>query len=178
MYSPEIQLYIGKELTTRQVRTTASELLKWNMDITQSHADRVSNILKILGKRTPEHPIQRLLDPANVKASTQAKWDIREMQTAGLLVQAGVIKDLSSIDGKISDFSLPLANPNNPTDIFQFLRVLFARCEYLLSKGCQQKMDCLSFAGWSFVGSRLLRKAMFDEIYLLPPAMQDETRHL
>lgn len=169
MTNPEAKLYLPRDLDTGHLRYASSELLKWNLDVVDFYMYMVSRIVAIVGNRPAERAIAVALKPNNLREKPKDKWFETESKVAALLIHIGAMRNPELTDTKIIESSLPVPSFDTASGALQFLKRTFSRLSSLFSPEEVQRLGSLRQMGTAYAESRILRKAVFDRVYLVPP---------
>lgn len=169
MVNPEAKLYLPRDLDTGRLRYASSELLKRNLDVVDFYMYMVSRITAIVGSRPAEKAIAVALNPNNLKEKPKNKWLETESKVAALLIHIGAMRNPGLTDTKIAESSRPIPSFDTAQDALQFLKLAFSRLSSLLSPEEVQRLDSLRQMGTAYAESRILNRAIFDGVYLVPP---------
>lgn len=169
MVNPEAKLYLPRDLDTGRLRYASSELLKRNLDVADFYMYMVSRITAIVGNRPAEKAIVAALKPNNLKERPKNKWFETESKVAALLIHIGAMRNPELTDTKIAESSRPVPLFGTAPEALQFLKLAFSRLSSLLSPEEVQRLGSLKQMGTAYAESRILRKAVFDGVYLIPP---------
>lgn len=169
MANPEVKLYLTGDLDTGHLRHASSELLKWNLDVVDFYMYMVSRIVAIVGNRPAEKALVVALNPNNLKEKAKNKWFGTESKVAALLLYIGAMRNPGLTDTKIAEASRPIPPFNTAPEALQFLKLAFSRLYSLLSPEEVQRLGSLRRTGVAYAESRILRRAIFNSVYLVPP---------
>lgn len=166
--SPERILHLNEHLHTGHLRDASSELVKRMQDIVDFYGDRVSRVARVVGHHSAGRAIKEALNPNSLKEKAERKWTDREKQVTAILLAIKVMQDPHLVDFKLSEISTPVSPFEDAYKALEFLNLTFDRLESLLS----DKPRGLGTLGrtWNvYVESRLLKRAIFNGVYLIPP---------
>ncbi len=167
--NPEAKLYLPGNLDTGHLRYASSELIKRNLDVVDFYMHMVSRITAIVGNRPAEKAIAAALKPNNLKGKTKNKWFETESKVAALLIHIGAMRNPELTDIKIIEASRLVTSFDTAPNALQFLKLAFSRLFSLLSPEEIQRLGSLKRAGTAYAESRILRRTVFDSVYLIPP---------
>lgn len=169
MANPEAKLYLTGDLDTGRLQYASSELLKWKLDVVDFYMNMVSRIVAIVGSRPAERAIAVALNPENLKERPRNKWFETEFKVAALLIHIGAMRNPGLTDTKIIESSRPVPSFDTAPEALQFLKRTFSRLSSLLSPEEVQRLGSLRQMGAAYAESRILNRAIFDGVYLVPP---------
>lgn len=166
--SPETLLYLKENLHTGHLQHVSSELTKWVLEVLDFYKDRVSRVARIAGHHSAGHAIQEALHPDRLKERVKRRWIDREIQVSALLLAIKVMRDPHFVDLKLSEVSTPIPPFEDAYEALKFLDLAFCRSEDLLQDKFQ-RLGTLKTTGSVYAESRLLKRAIFDKVYMTPP---------
>lgn len=138
---------------------TASQINERMVNFSKTHFSRIT------------HPttINALMHAKALTPSTKTNWDQREARLGRLLRAAKIIQGPWKVDSNI-DNALLRVNFQEPIDILLFLFRAQGRLDKLMDKDFFGKLDTLRFGAYAYVESRILRRAVFEGVYLTKPS--------
>lgn len=96
----------------------------------------------------------------------RAKWEEAEMDLFKVLKAVHVLRSSEKVEMKLSEFLTQSPQFYNATDALLFFEFARDRIANLLDANTQKKLDSLRIASYSYIESLLLRRAIFEGVYL------------
>lgn len=163
-------VYITDNLHTGNIRHASSELDKRTADIAHECTYRIGQVATIEGgvAKGLLFPLRLRLavSQGQLSLAERAKWEEAEMNLFGVLRTAHVLQSVSKVQMKLSEFLTQSPQFYNATDMLSFFEFARDRITNLLDPNTQKKLDSLRIASYSYVESLLLRRAIFEGVYL------------
>lgn len=159
-------IYINENCHTGQLRDASHELLEKIAGIVSHCQDSLQSIDPSLNPNPQK--IRTALSPVSLSTRLQDVWQKDEVWVVKLLVLAGAMSYPHRANAKIHEMLQPIPFPQTFTDAAAFLDENQFRVKGLLSEGVN-RLDSLRWAAFAYTESRVLRKAIFDGVCLIPP---------
>ena len=164
---PEQVVYFGKEYHTGHLREAAAELLDQDLIIVEACKDRVAQVNPALAPFTTPTLLRLALSPQHVSENTKRLWMKKESWVTRLLVEAHVIRYPHIARMKLGEYMDGITLLPSVDEAQGFLALRSRRLQYFLSGGGQQQFDSLRLATHAFSENYILRRAMYDGVYLM-----------
>lgn len=161
-------LYITDNLHTGNIRHASSELDKRTLDIAHECTYRVGQVAAMGEAKGLVYPLRLRLavSQGQLSLAERSKWERAEMNLFGVMKSAHVLESPSKVQMKLSEFLTESPQFYNATDALLFFEFARDRIANLLDTNKQKKLDSLKVASYSYVESLLLRRAIFEGVYL------------
>ncbi|RJP47744.1 MAG: hypothetical protein C4584_00070 [Armatimonadetes bacterium] len=104
--------------------------------------------------------------PGQISLSTRDKWDGAEGDLFKLLKAAHVLRSSHQLRIKLSEFLVESPQFNSVTEALLFFEFARDRITHLLDASIEKRLDCLRLASYSYIESSILRRAIFEGVYL------------
>lgn len=161
-------LYLTEDLHTGFLNEASYELLETTLQVTKRLEDLVEEVEMIAPETHSQGIINGLITPTSLPDSVQQRWDRREVWVGRFLHTVKVISSPERADMKASSLlqqALPLEDVEA---VENFLFATRERLNYLRGRRAIRRLGSLKLGAYSYVESRVLRKALFEGVYLTP----------
>ncbi len=149
------EIYLRPDLHTGHIAEASLDLLHTASQVT----DRAIDDARV--------DFPNILNPKSLPPGMKGRWNQREKWVGRFLHMAKIIQDPWKVDLRLTEHLQRLCPLLEPTDILVFLRRAQKRINYFLTTDMPlENLGTLGLGTYAYVESRLLRKAMFDGVYL------------
>jgi hypothetical protein len=164
---PENILFFGKEYHTGHLREAATELLDQDLKIVSAFAPKIDQVNPAIAPFSTPTLLRLVISPQQVSEKTHQQWRKRESWVTRLLVETHIIRYPHIAHMKLVEY-MDSSNVLSSVEEAQgFLALRSRRLQYFLSDRGQNQTDALRLATHAFTENYILRRAMYDGVYLM-----------
>lgn len=164
----EALIYLGNNLNTKQLRSASYELNNWCLDV----VDYCSFRVKQVDPRKPDMiplALRIATGSGNLPTKTRDRWQTAEERLFYLLRSVTKTSSPAKVALKLSELLQPIPPFRNYQEAFLFFDNTENRVLFLLSPEGQARLDSLKIVAASYIESLVLRRAVFEGVYLTKP---------
>lgn len=167
--SKEPIIYINEGCHTGQLQDASQELAHRTLQIIGRCVENIGLINRTTDPQVLPLKLRSATSDAALSSKTQRVWTNDEKWVARLAVMAGILSYPHRVDLRISEHLSPVSGFSTAAGAILFFSSEAERVRYLLSPQARQRLDSLKFSSFAYVESRVLRRAVFDGVYLTKP---------
>lgn len=155
-------IHITPSLHTGHIQEASLDLLHTTSQVNGSIADRIKEKFPHLHPKTAGV----LVNPRILGSGIPERWSHREAWVGRFLHDTRIIRDPWRVDLKLAEFLLN-AGFSESIDILRFFLHAQQRLNHLLEEGTVVRLGILKFGALAYAESRILRRALFEGVYLV-----------
>lgn len=167
----ESYIFINESCHTGQLREASLDLIFTNRGIIGEYTDSISRI-PVAFKNRPDVVLD-FLSAKYLPNKARRVWDTEERRVSGLLLSTRVMKYPHRVDLRIGEF-LETVDPFKSADgALTYLTAVETILSEMLSDNLWKRIGSLRHACLAYIGSRVLRKAFFRQVFIMPPRIDE-----
>lgn len=165
----EIKIYLTKELHTEHLQEASRDLIMQNLKVTGKCVENLQLISPLLSPEIVHDRVIQMMNPHYITKKIVSKWTEDENWVSRMMVQARAMVYPEHADIKLSEHLYSIDRFTTMEAALGFLHTVEARLKHLLSMKAPQQLSFLGYGAFAYVESRVLRKAVFNRVFLTNP---------
>lgn len=170
MQTPDRFLYINEQLHTGHIQDATLELLHDSISVATSGLEQSQSIANATGKKGSGYVLSLFLGPEILSWYLRKNWRKKENYVLRCLDAAKLFRGnpVRQVDSIFSQKEAPQTRgPIDMGRIVEFWRRSKVLAEELFEAESLMKLTTLGWSMHAFVGSRRMRGALYEKVYLL-----------
>lgn len=162
----DIKIYFSEDLHTGNLQEASRDLLEQNLKVTDKCIENLRELSPILSSDIVHSRVRQYVDPYYVTEDIVSKWNKKESWVTRMLAKTKIISYPEKTDMKLGEHLYSIDRFASVGDALEYFYSAETRLNYLISIKSPEHLSSLKYGAYAFAESRVLRKAVFQGVFL------------
>jgi len=166
---PEIKIYFTEDFHTEHLQEASRDLIMKNFQVIDKCVENLQLLSPKLDSEVVHTRVKQYIDPFYVPARIHSEWNKKENWVSRMLVKAKALSYPEHVDSKLGEHLQSIDQFFAVDAALGFFYTAESRLKALLTMKAPHQLSFTGYGAYAYVESRILRKAIFNGVYLTSP---------